>query len=73
MEAVSRRHKREFDLTVSGAWHAEAFARTKKLKKLSEYVGDKPKSVKATTPDEMFAVLQMMKAGGAPLNIRTIN
>jgi hypothetical protein len=72
MDGAARRQKREFDLMVSGAWHAEAFARTKQLKQLSDYTGTKPVR-KAQTPDEMLAALQMMKAGGAPLSIRELN
>jgi hypothetical protein len=72
MDGAARRQKWEFDLMVSGAWHAEAFARTKQLKQLSDYTGTKPVR-KAQTPDEMLAALQMMKAGGAPLNIRELN
>jgi hypothetical protein len=72
MDGAARRQKREFELVVSGAWHAEAFARTKSLKPLPDYLKAKPKP-RIQTPDEMFANLQMMAAGGAPLNIRTIN
>jgi hypothetical protein len=70
MEGAARRQKREFELAIIGAWHTEAFARAKHLKKLSEYLADKPR---AQTPDEMFAALQQMKAAGAPMNIRQIN
>jgi hypothetical protein len=73
MEGAARRQKRAFDLVIIGAWHTEAFARTKKLKALSDYVGDKPKPFKATTPEQMLAAFQAMQAGGAPLNIREVN
>jgi hypothetical protein len=72
MEGAARRQKREFDLAIIQAWHTEAFARAKRLKKLSEYLADKPKR-RAQTPDEMFAALQQLKAAGAPMNIRQIN
>lgn len=72
MEGAARRQKREYELTVVGAWHAEAFARQKRLKKLGDYLGDKPKA-RRQTPEEMFAVIQQFKAGGAPMNIREVN
>jgi hypothetical protein len=72
MEGASRRHKRDFDLAITQAWHAVAFDRAKRLKKLSDYLGDaKPK--RAQTPDEMLAVLMSMKGAGAPMNIRKVN
>jgi len=70
MEGAARRQKREFELAVTGAWHAEAFARSKRLKKLSDYL--QPKAT-ASTPAEMLAVLRELQAGGAPMNIRRVN
>jgi hypothetical protein len=73
MEGSARAAKRRHDLAIVQAWHGEAFARAKLLKGLAHYLGTKPKPTRAQTPDEMFAALQMMHAGGAPLSIRQIN
>jgi hypothetical protein len=70
MEGAANRHKREFELAITQAWHGEAFARTKLLKGLGDYL-KRPK--KAQTPDQMLAALKMYADGGAPLNIRTLN
>jgi hypothetical protein len=72
MEGAARRHRRDFELAITGAWHAEAFARQKRLKGLADYIGEKPKRRKQS-PEEMFAILSQFQAGGAPIDIREVN
>jgi hypothetical protein len=66
--ALAAKRKQEADLSL--AWHVEAFARQKKLKKLSEILGHKPK---AQTTDEMLAELQAFASRGIPMNIKKLH
>jgi hypothetical protein len=70
MDGCARRAKRQSDAMISQAWHIEAFARQKKLKKLSELLGHKPK---AQTTDEMLAELQAFASRGIPMNIKKLH
>lgn len=70
MEGAARRARREQELAILQAWHGEAFARTKRLKGLSDYLGEKKK---AQTPEEMLAVFRSFQSRGAPMNIRQVN
>jgi hypothetical protein len=76
MEGAARAANRKADANTVLAYQCLQFyglAMNGKLKGLSEYLIEKPKRKRAQTPDEMFAALQMFKAGGAPMNIRQIN
>lgn len=53
--------RQQFDLVVTGAWHSETFARTKRLKKLASYLSETEK------PDPIQGLQSMfdrMKAQG---------
>lgn len=71
MEGAALASKKRQDLAVYQAWHAELFAREKKLKKLSAYLREAPK--KAQTPAEMLAALKGFRSRGASMNIRRVN
>ena len=70
MDGRARAAKRKSDADISLAWHVEAFARQKKLKKLSELLGHRPR---AQTTDEMLAELQAFASRGIPMNIKKLN
>ena len=70
MEGRARAAKRNFELALSQAWHTEAFAREKRLKKLAEYLEGPPK---ARTADEILDAFLMFQALGAPMTIREVN
>jgi hypothetical protein len=71
MEGAAMANRRAYDIAIAAAWHTEAFARTKKLPKLSSILtesGDKPKSVAA----QALAFFHQMKAKGIPIEIRRV-
>ena len=70
MEGRARAAKRKQEAALSQAWHTEAFARTKKLPRLSDLFGEK---TKAQTPEEILAVFRQFHSGGAPMNIKKLN
>lgn len=64
---MARAANRHVDLAILGAWHAEAFARTKVLKKLSAYMQrqETPQSNAA----QALAFFHSLKARGVPVTI----
>jgi hypothetical protein len=74
MEGAARQVQRQMDLAIVGAWHSEAFARTKRLNKLSSYLGqDRPSST--SNHAKALAFFHSLKARGVPVKIskREIN
>lgn len=72
MKGCARAAKRALDLSVSQAWHGEAFARQKHLEKLSKYIGSsEPK--RAQTPEEMLAVFRSFQSQGAGMTITQVH
>jgi hypothetical protein len=70
MEGMARAAKRNLELAITGAWHAEAFARTKRMKKLSAYLpGEQP----LNGGDDVIGIFRAMKKGGKPVSIRKLN
>jgi nitrate reductase assembly molybdenum cofactor insertion protein NarJ len=70
MEGRSRAAKQQFDIAVAGAWHAEAFARQRRLKSLAKYMGRTTDQKQSGT--QMLAMLQELSARGAPMTIRKV-
>jgi hypothetical protein len=71
---MARAAKWDFDLALSNAWHGEAFARTKRLKKFSAYVGNE--SVEGRrAPDEVgvLTLFREMQAHGKDVKITRLN
>lgn len=54
-QAAARRHTRERDLVLFGAWHGEAFQRTKKLPPLTDVLSRPPG--RRQTAEEMKAAM----------------
>ena len=73
MEGRARAAKQAFDLSIAQAWHTAAFARTKKLKKLSDYLKATGAPAKAQTPAEMLEVFKSFQQRGAGMTIRRVN
>jgi hypothetical protein len=67
MEGAALAVKRQFDIAITMAWHTEAFARTKKLPKLSALIGDGPKA--GSKAAEAVAWAHRMKARGFDIQI----
>ena len=72
MKGRAKAAKSAFDLAIMQAWHGEAFARSKRLEKLSKYLGSKER-VRPQTPAEMLEVLRSFQSKGAGMNIRRVN
>lgn len=66
MEGHVRAATRAYDLAIAQAWHAEAFARQKRLKPLAKYLSVQPRAQSAS---EMLGALREMQARGAPMTI----
>lgn len=76
MEGAARAANRRSDANTVLAYQALSFYGLSikgKLKGLNDYLIEKPKPPRPQTPDEMFAVLQMAIAGGAPMTVRELN
>jgi nitrate reductase assembly molybdenum cofactor insertion protein NarJ len=71
MEGRAHAAKQQFDIAVAGAWHAEAFARTKRLKPLSKYLAHDDS--RGQDGAQMLAALREMNARGAPMTIRKVH
>jgi len=74
MEGAARHAQKQMDLAIVGAWHNEAFARTKRLNKLSSYLGNERPSGKSNHA-KALAFFHGLKARGVPVKIskREIN
>lgn len=70
-EGMVRAAKRDIDRTIAGAWHGEAFARTKRLKKLGNYVGDGP--AREGSSAEALSMFRAFKKQGLPIKIKRLN
>ncbi len=70
MDGRARAAKRKIEASLSQAWHTEAFARTKKLPRLHDLFGEKPK---AQTPTEILEAFRTFQRHGAPMKITRIN
>lgn len=70
MKGCARAEKKAFELSVSQAWHGEAFARQKQLGPLSDYLPREAR--RPQTADEMLAILRSFPAG-AGMTIEQIN
>jgi hypothetical protein len=76
MEGSAKAANRRADQNTILAYQGISFyglAQKGKLKRLSEYLIEKPPRPKAQTAEEMLAVLQGMAGGGTPMNIRRVN
>jgi hypothetical protein len=56
LAGVAMRLKREHNETAWLAWHVEALARSKRLPKLRELMGDEVKPGKRMSPEQLEAV-----------------
>jgi hypothetical protein len=74
MEGAARQVQRQMDLAIVGAWHSEAFARTKRLNKLSSYLSKDQPSPRSNHA-QALAFFHGLKARGVPVKIskREIN
>jgi hypothetical protein len=74
MKGCANAATREFETAITTAWHGEAFARTQKLKGLSEYL---PRDVKAekpaVRPEVILDAMLTMQAHGVPMQVRKID
>ena len=71
MEGRARAANRDVEAAVAQAWHGEAFAREKRLKPLSKYLGGlKPQ--KPQGPAEMLAIFRDLQARGAGIEIAKV-
>lgn len=70
LQGAARAAKKNHEAMLFQAWHTEAFARTKKLPKLTDILGEKRK---AQTPEEMLDVFRQFQARGAGMTIRQLN
>ncbi len=62
IEAFNKERQREFESNLSLAWHIEAFARQKKLPKLSKIIKDSRKGVKVNSKgDEILRAMAAEK------------
>lgn len=68
LDGRSRAAKQDYELAVAQAWHTEAFARTKRLKRLIDYL----KEPKAQTPEEILAAFRSFQSHGAPMEIEQL-
>ena len=60
---------------IAGAYYAESFARTKRLKPLSDYLlrpDGAPKGATSQTPEDMLEILRELEAGGAAMTFKFI-
>jgi hypothetical protein len=76
MEGASRAAARRADENTILAYQALNFyglAQKGKLKRLTEYLIEKPKPRKPQSAAQMLAILQGMKGAGTPMNIRRVN
>jgi hypothetical protein len=71
MEGAAEAEGKAYDRLLAQAWHTEAFAREKKLKKLSSYVGKKADAKRSIAADAM-AFFHRMKATGVPVEISRV-
>ena len=71
MEGRFHAARQAADLAISQAWHAEAFARQKRLKPLGEYLS-KSGGPQGQSGAEMVATLHELRVRGAPMNIRRV-
>lgn len=69
MEGAARAAKQQFEMFVSGAWHGEAFARTKRLKPLSDYLTEHVDQ----RPPDLLSAFREMKARGVSVDIKKLN
>lgn len=76
MEGRARAAKHELQMATYTAWHMAVFNASTKSKKglqpLKTYL-EPATPKKAQTTAEMLAVLQSLKSGGTPMNIRQVN
>jgi hypothetical protein len=70
MEGAAEMRREAYDLALAQAWHTEAFAREKRLKKLSDYQGKK--SGKRSVAADAVAFFHSLKARGVPVEIRRV-
>lgn len=76
MEGRARAAKHEVDVAIATAWHGEAFARTKRLKRLSSYLeGDVRTKVEAPANDAdgVLSLFKDMAAKGKDVKISRVN
>lgn len=72
LEGCRKRDLHAYELALFGAFQAERFARTKKLKPLGKYLAElRPK--RPQTPEEMLAVMRDLHARGAPMTFRKVH
>lgn len=67
MEGAAEAERKAFDLAITTAWHTEAFAREKKLGKLSKYL--KRQSEKRSVLSDAHSFFASMKAKGIPVKV----
>ena len=74
MKGCAHAANRELELAIATGWHAELFARTKKLKSLSEYLprddADGPAPV--VQPEVILDAMLTMQAHGVPMQVRKV-
>lgn len=72
MEGAGLAANQQTDLALFHAWHAEAFAREKRLKPLGKYLSsNRPK--KSQSAAEMLATLQEFADRGAKMKIKRVS
>jgi hypothetical protein len=71
MEGAALREQQAYDLMIAQAWHTEAFAREKKLKKLSQYQS-KSQAQKRSPVADAAAFFHRLKASGVPVEISRV-
>lgn len=72
LEGRSRAAKRDFERSISQAWHTEVFAREKRLKPLAKYLTDSAKKDVSRGAGALLATLREMKERGVPMTIRRV-
>lgn len=73
MKGCAHAATREFELAITTAHQGEAFARTKKLKSLSEYLPrDENAETQAVQPEVILDAMLTMKAHGVAMEIKKV-
>lgn len=71
MEGRARAATQALEVQLFGAYQAERFARTTRMKPLSHYINElKPK--KTQTGDDVLSVFRAYAARGAPITIKQV-
>jgi len=73
MHGANQRMRAQRDLALAQAWHGERFARTERLKPLSDYLdemGGRPR--RKMKPAEIIARFRQMAEGGAAIRITKV-